>query len=646
MSDANINKLLWKLIRTVIFSAFILLLTSLNSEVLGQIQWSTYPADMNEDLKERVQFGYLSVPENYDLPEGRIIKIAFAVVKATNTASEPDPVIYFQGGWGLPTLQNLSRLTDFLDIRDRDVIYFDSRGIGFSEPEMCRELGKAIFEDLKNDMQQDELYQNQLQRMNSCLDLLEERGIDYNQYGHNNSSRDALTLAEELAYEDYNLLGISNGTRHIQNFIKAAENSHVTIRSAILDSVVPMGVVKQGLLTVTYARTLNMLFDDCEESPICTNRFPNLRTRFQLFIKTLDDHPIRISMQGRNEAFTINKTELNAIIHQLLHMHQFYEVFPIFIQDLIEGNTNLLQLMMPRLEDTLVKSYGNFVSSVQYAYNDKVFNPESIEIYERSVAEMPDLEVWEGHFIFLKKENRLFTDSLEVIPVESDIPALILAGSYDPITPPEWSQLLQNRFNNAHYIEFPAHGHGVLPTPCGLELMSSFLDNPSEKPNPVCLDSVLGGKVEFITEYYANPRTGDIAMTVLGNLNIILTVSILFVILICLINIIRSIPFLFKRDKPFPMWLFIGSLLILVLLAGFSISFYNTLNQNFFLIASGLVSSVNIWFFLSPIILLFILAYSLRMLKSNTRSIWCYVSLVAFLSFAVILVHYRLFPNI
>lgn len=633
------------MIRAVTFSALILLFNYAHSEVFAQIQWDQHPLELNDDLEERIQFGYLTVPENYDLPEGRKIKIAFVVVKATTNASEPDPVIYFEGGWGVPTLQNLSRYTKVIDIRDRDVIYFDSRGVGYSEPDMCRDLGIPIFEDLKKDMHHEELYQNHLTRLNSCLDLLEEKGVDYNQYGHNNSSRDAVTLAEELGYEAYNLLGISNGTRHIQNFIRAAENSPVTIRSAILDSAVPMGLAKQGLSTVTYARTLNKLFDDCEESIICNNNYPNLRNRFQSFLKNLDDHPLRISVKGQNEAFIINKTELNAIIHQLLYGHQFYEVFPIFIHNLIEGNTNLLQLMMPRLENVLVKSYGNFVSTIQYAYNDKVFNPESVEIYERSIAEMPDLEVWEGHFIFLKEENRLETDSLEAIPVDSDIPTLILAGSYDPITPPEWSQKLLKGFTNTHYIEFPTYGHGVLLSPCGSVLMSNFLVNPSEKPNPACLESVLGKKVDFISDYYENPRTGDIAIAVLGDLNILLAVSIFLVIAICLINIARSILLLFKHDKTFPAWLFIGSLLILTLLTGFFLSFYNTLNQNFFLIGFGLIKSANIWLYLSPIILIIILFYMYRLMKSETRTTWSYVSLTVFLIFAVIMVYYRLFPN-
>jgi pimeloyl-ACP methyl ester carboxylesterase len=46
-------------------------------------------------------------------------------------------------------------------------------------------------------------------------------------------------------------------------------------------------------------------------------------------------------------------------------------------------------------------------------------------------------------------------------PVESDIPTLILAGAYDPITPPEWSRSVAERLNNSYYYEFPAAGHNV-----------------------------------------------------------------------------------------------------------------------------------------------------------------------------------------
>jgi FtsH-binding integral membrane protein len=72
-------------------------------------------------------------------------------------------------------------------------------------------------------------------------------------------------------------------------------------------------------------------------------------------------------------------------------------------------------------------------------------------------------------------------------PLESDIPTLVLAGSYDPITPPAWSRETARHLGNATYIEFPAEGHDVLTdNPCALGIMSDFLRDPSHQPDTSC----------------------------------------------------------------------------------------------------------------------------------------------------------------
>lgn len=71
--------------------------------------------------------------------------------------------------------------------------------------------------------------------------------------------------------------------------------------------------------------------------------------------------------------------------------------------------------------------------------------------------------------------------------VRSPIPALVLAGGFDPITPPTWSQAVARELPNAFYIEFPYLGHGVSTSACGSESIAAFLRNPLRSPTPGCL---------------------------------------------------------------------------------------------------------------------------------------------------------------
>jgi pimeloyl-ACP methyl ester carboxylesterase len=84
-------------------------------------------------------------------------------------------------------------------------------------------------------------------------------------------------------------------------------------------------------------------------------------------------------------------------------------------------------------------------------------------------------------------------DPRENLPVSSDIPSLILAGAFDPITPPEWGQITAGYLLNSYYYAFPGNGHWVTRSSrCALAITLSFLDDPFTDPDVSCLSSQSG----------------------------------------------------------------------------------------------------------------------------------------------------------
>jgi len=72
--------------------------------------------------------------------------------------------------------------------------------------------------------------------------------------------------------------------------------------------------------------------------------------------------------------------------------------------------------------------------------------------------------------------------------VTSDIPTLIMAGEYDPITPPAWGRLVAETLKNSYFFEYPGVGHGASASPgCPQEMMVDFFDDPTAAPNDTCL---------------------------------------------------------------------------------------------------------------------------------------------------------------
>jgi pimeloyl-ACP methyl ester carboxylesterase len=78
--------------------------------------------------------------------------------------------------------------------------------------------------------------------------------------------------------------------------------------------------------------------------------------------------------------------------------------------------------------------------------------------------------------------------ALENDPVHSEIATLVLAGEYDPVTPPGWARLAAGRLPNAYLFEFAGTTHDVLGTNgCANTLTTEFLDHPYVMPTATCL---------------------------------------------------------------------------------------------------------------------------------------------------------------
>ena len=79
----------------------------------------------------------------------------------------------------------------------------------------------------------------------------------------------------------------------------------------------------------------------------------------------------------------------------------------------------------------------------------------------------------------------------EVQPVYSRVPVLILAGEFDPVTPPKLGQIAAETLPNSSYIEFRAYAHGILGPGCPMEIVAAFLRAPDHAVDHSCADRLV-----------------------------------------------------------------------------------------------------------------------------------------------------------
>ncbi len=60
-------------------------------------------------------------------------------------------------------------------------------------------------------------------------------------------------------------------------------------------------------------------------------------------------------------------------------------------------------------------------------------------------------------------------------PVTSAVPALVLSGDLDPVTPPVWGQSVADHLSKSKHVIVSGTGHGVLTTGCGQRMVRDFI---------------------------------------------------------------------------------------------------------------------------------------------------------------------------
>jgi pimeloyl-ACP methyl ester carboxylesterase len=271
------------------------------------------------------------------------------------------------------------------------------------------------------------------------------------------------------------------------------------------------------------------MFDDCKEDPACSQAYPDLENQFHNLVRKLNAEPIEIEMDypGSSEKFTYEvtgKTLIGFMVEGAFYGPAYpgfdTAYLPLLINKVSEGNTELLY---PWAE-AVVSKWGNdaFSWGLYFSINCQEEAPSiSQEILNAQSAMYPELDGFlrhDGELAVCNAWGLAPAPPLATEPVTSDIPVLALAGTYDPITPPEWSRTAIENLSNSTFIEFPAAGHSVVSNnPCAQQLSAAFLDNPFAEPDLSCMTKSPRPQFVLPDEIIIAPSMYEIHYIEIGN---------------------------------------------------------------------------------------------------------------------------------
>ena len=448
-------------------------------ESSGQFATAECPFDV--DRQYDITCGYLTVPENRETGSDTTIDLAIAILHAGQDNSEPDPVIYLDGGPGGSALSSLEAEPDswaaYGFARTRDIVFIDQRGTGYSQPSLnCPEMDDD-YEGLDNEL--------------DCQRRLLEAGIDLTAYNTAENGTDVADLADALGLESYNLVGISYGTY----LALAVMRDHPEkVRSVVLDSPFPPNsdpAIDEAALT--YDRIL-ALIALCEQDTECLGAYPDLETVLIETVERMNSDPPSDDMDG--------DLLLQTIYQALFSADQYASAIPLLIYLSYEEEYDFLAeiadellgggFSRPRQSDNDGDSEGMYTSVLchdefSFATADQAEDrtADVVPVELRTSLSSASLEFFELCEAWGAGEAADWANAAVV----SDIPTLIVVGELDPATPPVWGELaLQTLENGVLYI-VGGSGHSLLSTnDCVINLSSDFIADPYAPLNDSCID--------------------------------------------------------------------------------------------------------------------------------------------------------------
>ena len=469
--------------------------------------FETAPCPFTADAKvmEQVRCGYVTVPENRAVPSGRGLKLAVAKLKSLSATPRPDPMVLIGGG---PGGRTMDRIPGFLAngtmdaVRaDRDVIVYDQRGVGYSEPMFCPE---ATAELGARRVESHAAYRaRQREQLARCGEYMRAAGYDLSQYNSHASAHDLQDLRRALGVEQWNLHAASYGTRLALVAMRVAPQG---IRSVVLDSPSPPNRAAWFNKPADYVDILKRLSAACAAQSTCNDAFPDLEQTLWRTVEDFDRAPRTRTVtlpSGTSATLIANGSMLAGAVAGLLERGAFSAV-PMAVYAAASGNevalTTLTQALVSRLDANATgPRFGWGLHYTVNCFEEAPLNTPELRQRTRSAYPsvlidgdlFPDPSLCEGLHAFRA------TPEQTLLP-ESEIPTLVFVGEFDLQTHRSNGEIVTQSLKNSQMVEVRGAGHvPSLRHECTRTMIRDFY-NTLRPVDTSCLTSI--PPLRFVTD--------------------------------------------------------------------------------------------------------------------------------------------------
>lgn len=415
--------------------------------------------------------GTYQVWENRAAKSGRKISLKVVVLPALSSHPKPDPIFFLAGGPGQAATDLAGGLAGDPLRRNRDLVYVDQRGTGGPDRLTCE------FGGHEDDLQSYLGETFPVDAVRECREEL-EKSYDLTLYTTDIAMDDFDEVRTWLGYNKINLLGGSYGTRASQVFLRRHPQA---VRAMVLTGVVPM----DEALPISHAaggqRALDLLLGWCAKDAACKARFPDTRGELETVLDRLAQSPVTVGVRhpgtGKPVQVRLSRDLVADGLRWLLYNAADSARLPLLVHQAATGDFSALGQASVSARFGIVRAlaHGMFFS-VTCAEDIPFIDPASIP--ERTAGsflgdyrvrqQMAACAVW----------PRADIEPGHRQAIRSGVPALLISGERDPVTPPAFAVRAARQLTHAVQVVVPFAGHGG-DEPCVQEIGRKFIERGS-----------------------------------------------------------------------------------------------------------------------------------------------------------------------
>lgn len=441
----------------------------------------------------RAECATLEVPENPAEPQGRKLSLKVGLVASRAAEPEPDPVLFIAGGPGQSATESYAGIAaGFARLRERrHVLFVDQRGTGGSHRLAC-----DFPDELEEAASSTEV---QVQMARDCLAGFD---ADVAMYTTSVAVTDLEALRQALGAPKLNVYGGSYGTRVAQEYARQFPDS---VRSLILDGVVPPELALGSEHSINLEAALKALLARCADQPACQQAFGNpYETLYALRDRVRAAPEAVAARDPRTHAareMRLDETAVAAIARLFAYAPETASLLPLLLSEANAGRPQALVQQAALVYDALV-------GQINHGMQLSVICAEDAPRLE---AREQDADLILGNAIVGVTLNQCSVWPKGPVsegfrePLRTDIPTLLLSGELDPVTPPRYGEQVLASLGKARHLVGKGQGHILLGRGCTPKLAASFVQalDPAGL-DASCLD-VLDAAPFFTTYNGAEP---------------------------------------------------------------------------------------------------------------------------------------------